>query len=98
MDKAKAKDILSKMIEATPEALKKQKLMFVVSADIYFAIGRKSYRGYKIINGSLYDMPKNYGILANACDIGAAMKSWNVFKQLKEKFPNESNEFLASII
>jgi hypothetical protein len=98
MDKIKAREILNQMIEAAPEAMRKKGLMFVVGADIYFAIGRKSYKGYKIINGSLYDLPPNYGILANSKDVNFAMKNWNTFKKLKEKFPNESSNFLASII
>jgi len=83
MDRIKAKEALNKMIEATPEAMRKKNLMFVVSADIYFAIGRKSYKGYKIINGSIYDLPPNYGILAHSKDVNFAMKNWNFYKAIK---------------
>jgi len=86
MDRVKAKEALNKMIEAAPEAMRKKSLMFVVSSDIYFAIGRKSYRGYKIINGSLYDMPKDYAILAHSKDVNFAMKNWNVYKAIKSGY------------
>ena len=98
MDNANSKEALNRMIEAAPEAMRKKRLMFVVSSDVYFAIGRKSYKGYKLINGSIYDLPPDYGILAHSKDVNFAMKNWNTFKKLKEKFPNESSGFLASII